>query len=49
MNLLSNAFQAIERKGMITIKTWTEATNAMIRITDNGKGIPEEVSKNPET
>ena len=45
MNLLSNAIQAIEKNGLITIKTWTEATNAMISITDNGKGMTEEVRK----
>ncbi len=45
MNLLSNAIQAIEKKGVITIKTWAEATNAMVSITDNGKGMPEEVRR----
>ena len=42
MNLLSNAIQAIEKKGTIRIKTSTDAENVYVMITDTGKGIPPE-------
>ena len=42
MNLLSNAVQAIEKKGTIRIKTSTDAANVYVKITDTGRGIPPE-------
>ena len=43
LNILVNAAQAIEGKGEIKIKTWTENKNVVITISDNGPGIPEEI------
>jgi len=42
MNLLVNASQAISKKGDITISTALENEFAIIKISDNGKGIPED-------
>ena len=42
VNLLVNASQAIEEKGEICIRTFAEAEQLCIEITDTGKGIPEE-------
>jgi signal transduction histidine kinase len=42
MNLLSNAAQAIETNGTITIKTWMRGKEACIEIADSGQGIPPE-------
>lgn len=42
MNLLVNAAQAIETKGIITIRTGTEDDTVWIEITDTGKGIAPE-------
>lgn len=40
MNLLINAAQAIEDKGIITISTRVEGDHAIVKIADNGNGIP---------
>jgi len=42
VNLLMNAAQAIQTKGLITIRTYTEKDFACIDITDTGCGIPPE-------
>jgi len=42
MNLIVNAAQAIEEKGMVTIETEATDTEILVRISDTGKGIPEE-------
>ena len=42
MNLLVNAAQAIEKDGLIRIKTYADETNIHIEISDNASGIPEE-------
>jgi len=42
MNLLTNAVQAIEGKGTITIRTFAENENVHIQIADTGVGIPPE-------
>lgn len=42
MNLLVNASHAIDKKGEITIHTHAEGNCVVIRISDNGSGIPEE-------
>ncbi len=46
MNLLVNAGHAIEKEGVIKIKTWQEGENVIIQVSDNGKGIePQHISK----
>jgi PAS domain S-box-containing protein len=42
MNILVNAAQAIEKEGMITIKTYNDESYIYISISDTGGGIPEE-------
>ncbi len=42
MNLLVNAAQAIEEKGDITITSYRQDENIIVKISDTGKGIPEE-------
>jgi len=42
MNLLVNASQAIETRGVITIRTGTAADQVWIEISDTGSGIPPE-------
>jgi signal transduction histidine kinase len=42
MNLLSNAVQAIEKRGVITIRTRLEGDCVLIQFMDNGKGIPRQ-------
>lgn len=43
MNLLINAAHAIVDHGEISIRTWQEADNIYISISDTGCGIPEDV------
>ena len=49
MNLLSNAIDAIKSvkienyAGVITIETEVSSTNAVIKISDNGSGIPSNI------
>jgi signal transduction histidine kinase len=45
ITLLSNAVQAIENKGTITIRTSTDTTNVYVQISDSGKGISPEKLK----
>ena len=42
LNIITNAAQAIEGQGKIWIKTYKENGTAVIKIRDNGKGIPQE-------
>lgn len=42
LNIITNAAQAIEGQGKIWIKTYKENGMAVIKIRDNGKGIPQE-------
>jgi signal transduction histidine kinase len=42
MNLFINAAQAIEKDGVVRIKTFSHGTHAYVKITDTGKGIPPE-------
>ncbi len=42
LNIITNAAQAIEGQGNIWIKTYKENDMAVIKIRDNGKGIPQE-------
>lgn len=46
MNIISNAIDAIEKEGKITITTKNLKKNISINITDNGKGIPKEIQNN---
>ncbi|MBN1794497.1 MAG: HAMP domain-containing protein [Candidatus Omnitrophica bacterium] len=41
VNILLNAGQAIEEKGTIVIKTYTDASAICVEITDTGRGITE--------
>jgi len=42
MTLLRNAAQAIEQKGTIIIKTFSDENNVYVKISDTGKGMPSE-------
>jgi len=44
INLMTNSMQAIEKKGVILVKSWQDEDNKMINIVvqDNGRGIPSE-------
>jgi two-component system NtrC family sensor kinase len=42
LNLLMNAFQAIDVKGEIRLKTWVDGPSAFVRVEDDGRGIPSE-------
>ena len=42
VNLLTNAIQAMEGRGTLTISTWSQNGLAKISISDTGRGIPEE-------
>lgn len=43
LNLFTNAAQAIEDHGTLTIRTWHDADAIHISVADSGKGIPEDV------
>lgn len=43
MNLLVNAAQAIEGRGVITLRTRQEGEGVQIEVADTGKGIPAEI------
>jgi two-component system NtrC family sensor kinase len=46
MNLLQNAFHAVESEGSIRVKTCCDDNNVFVEIADNGCGIaPEHLSK----
>jgi len=42
-NLIHNALQAMDYKGMLTIETLLHEANIVLKFTDNGKGIPPEI------
>jgi len=42
MNLLINAAQAIEKWGMVTVRTWADTETMYVSVTDTGIGIPPE-------
>ncbi len=42
-NLIYNALQAMDYKGILTIETKQQEANLVIKFTDDGKGIPPEV------
>jgi signal transduction histidine kinase len=43
MNILSNAIDAIEKEGAITIRTWSDEEQVFVQIEDTGKGISSDV------
>ncbi len=43
MNLISNGIDAIEGRGTISITTGDEGGSCVIRVTDTGQGIPEDI------
>ncbi len=45
MNIIVNAVHAISDHGTIRIKTYAHGENAIIKISDNGVGIPDDVMK----
>ncbi|MDH2915316.1 MAG: ATP-binding protein [Gallionella sp.] len=42
LNLFTNAAQAMEAQGMLTIRSWYAEGSVYISVEDNGKGIPQE-------
>lgn len=42
-NLIDNAIYALPKNGELTIETRLEDKNAVVNITDNGPGIPDEI------
>jgi len=40
VNLLVNAAQALEKRGEIKLRSWSEGDQVMVSITDNGCGLP---------
>ncbi len=42
-NILKNACEAIEKKGVIIVKTYIEEDNKVVEISDNGIGISQEI------
>jgi len=42
-NIIHNALQAMEYKGILTIKTFESATQVIISFTDTGCGIPDDI------
>lgn len=45
LNLVRNSLQAMEQRGKVNISLYVEGENAVIKVSDNGKGIPEAVQK----
>ena len=44
LNLLTNAVQAMEGKGKLTISTKAQNGNVVAKISDTGPGIPQNIS-----
>jgi two-component system, sensor histidine kinase ChiS len=44
-NLIHNAIQAMAHKGILTIEITEQENKMIVRLTDNGKGIPEEIKE----
>jgi len=42
-NVISNALHAMEKSGVLKIETYEDDSNAVIKITDSGKGIPLDI------
>ncbi len=41
LNIINNAIDAIDKQGIINIKTYKESNHIVVKIMDTGKGIPE--------
>ena len=42
-NLIDNAIDAMEGKGLITLRTFQDGTSVVVEVEDNGPGIPEAI------
>jgi signal transduction histidine kinase len=42
-NIINNAIQAMKGKGKLIIDVYSEGENAVVKITDNGPGIPNDI------
>jgi signal transduction histidine kinase len=42
LNLFTNAAQAMEAQGVLTIRSWDDGDTVNVSVADNGKGIPQE-------
>jgi putative PEP-CTERM system histidine kinase len=45
-NLVSNAFDALDGDGIVTVKTYTDGASAVLSVSDTGCGIPEDFLRN---
>jgi len=45
LNILVNAAHAIEKQGVVRVRTWQDETNQYAAISDDGSGIPEEIQQ----
>ncbi|MDD2500865.1 MAG: ATP-binding protein [Geobacter sp.] len=45
MNLLVNAAHALDKRGEVTVSTWSDTKNISISVADTGCGIPEELQQ----
>lgn len=43
LNIINNAIDAIDKQGIINIKTYKESNHIVVKIMDTGKGIPENI------
>lgn len=44
--LVTNAIQAIENEGTVTIRAWSDKGRIVIEVSDTGPGIPPDVKEN---
>jgi PAS domain S-box-containing protein len=42
VNVLINAAEAVEQGGFVKVSTWTDGTEAAVRVSDDGRGVPPE-------
>lgn len=45
-NLINNSVEAIQGEGQVTVQAHVKSGNAIVTITDNGSGIPEDILEN---
>jgi two-component system, NtrC family, sensor kinase len=43
MNLVANAIDAVEGEGKVSVRAYTEGSNCIIAVTDDGPGVPVEL------